>query len=296
MVSEAKYLTDKSVIKPILGCVGISVFGVVFWAVAPEGYKTGFWVGLVFVLLGIYGAVVNLVSSCWYPVFSDKALILRNYLLPWRRRVVPYEDVLYAKVAEFKVRRWDLALVLTVKTKDGKTSDFILMTRLEQLGQLNDEIRSKGVPDTYDPHVVAGERKKYLSTGALVIQLFLFAVVLALFGWLVVKVSWPLIIVMTILFVPLIIFLLYLLSYVVIDGRRIMLKYLVFRKRDLEISFDDACGINIGSSSRFSALLKSPDKEGRTRITRLIGLLNVNMIQEINAYLKYHQVQMPIPE
>jgi hypothetical protein len=126
--------------------------------------------------------------------------------------------------------------------------------------------------------------------------LFLFAVVLALFGWLVVKVSWPLIIVMTILFVPLIIFLLYLLSYVVIDGRRIMLKYLVFRKRDLEISFDDAYDINIGSSSHFSALLKSPDKEGRTRVTCLIGLLNVNMIQEINAYLKYHQAQMPIPE
>ena len=296
MVSEAKYLTDKSVIKPILGCVGISVFGVVFWAVAPEGYKTGFWVGLVFVLLGIYGAVVNLVSSCWYPVFSNKALILRNYLLPWRRRVVPYEDVLYAKVAEFKVRRWDLALVLTVKTKDGKTSDFILMTRLEQLGQLGDEIRSRGVPDTYEPEVAPGERKKYLSTGALVIQLFFFAVILALFCWLVVKVSWPLLIVMTILFVPFMIFQLFLLSYVVIDGRRIMLKYLVFRKRDLEISFDDAYDINIGSSSHFSALLKSPDKEGRTRVTRLIGLLNVNMIQEINAYLKYHQVQMPIPE
>lgn len=292
MVSEAKYLTDKSVIKPILGCVGISVFGVVFWAVAPEGYKTGFWVGLVFVLLGIYGAVVNLVSSCWYPVFSDKALILRNYLLPWRRRVVPYEDVLYAKVAEFKVRRWDLALVLTVKTKDGKTSDFILMTRLEQLGQLGDEIRSRGVPDTYEPEVAPGERKKYLSTGALVIQLFFFAVILALFCWLVVKVSWPLLIVMTILFVPFMIFQLFLLSYVVIDGRRIMLKYLVFRKRDLEISFDDAYDINIGPSSHFSALLKSPDKEGRTRVTRLIGLLNVNMIQEINAYLKSQNVQI----
>lgn len=292
MVSEAKYLTDKSVIKPILGCVGISVFGVVFWGVAPEGYKTGFWVGLVFVLLGIYGAVVNLVSSCWYPVFSDKALILRNYLLPWRRRVVPYEDVLYAKVAEFKVRRWDLALVLTVKTKDGKTSDFILMTRLEQLGQLGDEIRSRGVPDTYEPEVAPGERKKYLSTGALVIQLFFFAVILALFCWLVVKVSWPLLIVMTILFVPFMIFQLFLLSYVVIDGRRIKLKYLVFRKRDLEISFDDAYDINIGSSSHFSALLKSPDKEGRTRVTRLIGLLNVNMIQEINAYLKSQNVQI----
>lgn len=292
MVSEAKYLTDKSVIKPILGCVGISVFGVVLWAVAPEGYKTGFWVGLVFVLLGIYGAVVNLVSSCWYPVFSDKALILRNYLLPWRRRVVPYEDVLYAKVAEFKVRRWDLALVLTVKTKDGKTSDFILMTRLEQLGQLGDEIRSRGVPDTYEPEVAPGERKKYLSTGALVIQLFFFAVILALFCWLVVKVSWPLLIVMTILFVPFMIFQLFLLSYVVIDGRRIMLKYLVFRKRDLEISFDDAYDINIGPSSHFSALLKSPDKEGRTRVTRLIGLLNVNMIQEINAYLKSQNVQI----
>jgi hypothetical protein len=292
MVSKAKYLTDKSVIKPILGCVGISVFGVVFWAVAPEGYKTGFWVGLVFVLLGIYGAVVNLVSSCWYPVFSDKALILRNYLLPWRRRVVPYEDVLYAKVAEFKVRRWDLALVLTVKTKDGKTSDFILMTRLEQLGQLGDEIRSRGVPDTYEPEVAPGERKKYLSTGALVIQLFFFAVILALFCWLVVKVSWPLLIVMTILFVPFMIFQLFLLSYVVIDGRRIMLKYLVFRKRDLEISFDDAYDINIGPSSHFSALLKSPDKKGRTRVTRLIGLLNVNMIQEINAYLKSQNVQI----
>ena len=92
------------------------------------------------------------------------------------------------------------------------------------------------------------------------------------------------------------IFQLFLLSYVVIDGRRIMLKYLVFRKRDLGISFDDAYDINIGSSSHFSALLKSPDKEGRTRVTRLIGLLNVNMIQEINAYLKYHQVQMPILE
>ena len=51
MVSEAKYLTDKSVIKPILGCVGISVFGIILWTVASEGDKTGFWVGLVFVLL-----------------------------------------------------------------------------------------------------------------------------------------------------------------------------------------------------------------------------------------------------
>ena len=293
MVSEAKYLTDKSVIRPILGCIGISVFGVVLWAVAPEEYKAGFWAGLVFVLLGIYGAVVNLVSSCWYPVFSDKALILRSYLLPWRRRVLPYEDVLYAKVAEFKVRRWDLALVLTVKTKDGKTSDFILMTRLEQFGQLGDEIRSRGVPDTYEPEVALGECKKYLSTGALVIQLFFFAVILAIFCWLVVKVSWPLLIVMAILFVPFMIFQLFLLSYVVIDGRRIVLKYLVFRKRDLEISFDDAYDINIGSSSHFSALLKSPDKEGRTRVTRLIGLLNVNMIQEINAYLKSQNVQIP---
>ena len=212
--------------------------------------------------------------------------------MPWRRRVVQYEDILYSTVAKFKVRRWACALVLTVKTKDGKTSDFVLMTRLEQLGQLRDEIRSKGVPDTYESEVAPGESKKYLSTGALVFQLFFFAVILALFCWLVVKVSWPLIIVRTVLFVPFMIFHLFLLSYVVIDGRRIMLKYLVFRKRNLEISFDDAYDINIGSGSHFSALLKSPDKEGRTRVTRLIGLLSVNMIQEINAYLKSQNVQI----
>ena len=296
MVSEAKYLTDKSVFKSILALAGMIVFGVLLWIVAPKGHVAGLVAGLLFVLLGLSGIVVNVVLSCWYPVFSDVHVELKNYLLPWCRRVIPYGDILYAKVAEFSVRRWDRALVLTVKTKDGKISGYTLMTRLAQLGQLSDEIRSKGVPDTYDPQVVAGERKKYLSTGAMAIQLLCFAVVLAAFCWMAIEVSWPLIIVVAIMFVPLMIFQLNMLSYVVVDDRCIMLKYLILRRKNLQIFFDDAYDINMGSGGHFSAFLRSSDGTGKTRITRLVGLVSVNMSQEINAYLKSQDVQVPGPE
>ena len=146
MVSEAKYLTDKSVLRTILGCIGIVAFGILIWAVAPEGRPEGFWVGLIFVLEGLIGVLINVLLSCWYPVFSGRVVTLEHYLLPSLSRVILYEEILYAKVVVFNVRQWKRSPVLTVKIKGSKKSKFILMTDPDQLGQLIDELRSRGVP------------------------------------------------------------------------------------------------------------------------------------------------------
>ena len=153
----------------------------------------------------------------------------------------------------------------------------------EQIRQLSREILDKGVPDTM-PGSVAG-RKVYLSFKGLTIYALYLVVMVAFYVWAVIELAKPLIIVVTILFVPMVMVSLYTLSYVVIEDRRLMLKYPVFRSRNLDISIDGVCDMGIGSGSHLDVLLKKPDNQGKSRYTRVVSLVSIDMIQEINAYL-----------
>lgn len=165
--------------------------------------------------------------------------------------------------------------------KDGKRRSFILMTRLEQIGQLRREILDKGVPDAM-PLSVA-DRKVYLSFKVLAMFVLILAAMAVLYVWIVMELASPLIILVTVMFVPMMLVILYTLSYVVIEDGRVMLKYPVFRSRNLDISIDDVCDMGIGPGSHMDILLKTPDKHGKSRYTRVVSLANIDMMQEINA-------------
>lgn len=283
MSHESKYLTDKSVFKSIVWLVLVIVAGVVIWMIAPEMSQSWFWVGFPFVFVGLVGVVNNILSCCWCPVVLDKHLVLEHFLFSRLSHVIRYEDVQYVRVAEYRVRRYEYSPVLAVRMKDGKKRSFILMMKPEQIGQLSREILDKGVPDTM-PVSVAG-RKVYLSFKGLTIYALYLVVMVAFYVWAVIELAKPLIIVVTILFVPMVMVSLYTLSYVVIEDRRLMLKYPVFRSRNLDISIDDVCDMGIGSGSHLDVLLKKPDNQGKSRYTRVVSLVSIDMIQEINAYL-----------
>lgn len=290
MNQESKYLTDKSVFRPVVCSLLVSVAGAVIWAVVPEISLQVFLVGLLFVIMGLAGLVNNILSCCWYPVVLDKHIILKHFFFPGLSRIIGYEDVMYMRVAEFLVRRYDHSTVLTVRMKDGKRQGFILMTKPEQAGQLSREILGKGVPDTMP--VSVADRKVFLSfKGVAAFVLFLIAIV-ALYVWVVFELTSPLIIVVTLLFAPLIIAVLCTLSYVVIEDRRVMLKYLVFRNRNLDLNIDAVDGMSFSSDGHFEVSLKTPDSRGKSSYTRMVSLVSINMIQEINACLKFLGVHL----
>lgn len=286
MNSSRKYLTDKYVFRPIAFAFLTVAFGVVLWITAPGKSQLEFWVVLLFVLLGMFGIVSNILSCCWYPVLLGKHIILEHFFFSGLTRTIRYEDILYARVAEFKIRQYDRSPVLTVVMKDGKKMNFTLMTKLEQIGQLSQELLEKGVPDTYEMPVSVTGRKVYCSKGALAIFIVFIAATVAGYIAAVVALANPMIIVVTIMVVPLLLFLLNMLSYIVVDDGRIMLKYIVFRSRNLDISLDDAYDISIGEGSHFDVLLRTPDMSGKSRHTRIVGLVTINMMQEISAWLK----------
>ena len=281
MSRESKYLTSKSVFMPIVWSLLTIAAGVAFWMTAPGMSPSGFWVGLPCVVIGLAAVVNNILSCCWYPVLLDRHIVLEHFLFPGLSRVIRYEDVQYMRVAEFLVRRYDRSPVLTVRMKDGKRRSFILMTRLEQIGQLRREILDKGVPDAM-PLSVA-DRKVYLSFKVLAMFVLILAAMAVLYVWIVMELASPLIIVVTVMFVPMMLVILYTLSYVVIEDGRVMLKYPVFRSRNLDISIDDVCDMGIGPGSHMDILLKTPDKHGKSRYTRVVSLANIDMMQEINA-------------
>ena len=169
MKSESQYLTDKSVLKRVVLFALIIAIGVICWTMFPREDNAGLWCGLAFMTVGLMGVVSNIVSSCWYPVLSDECIVLRHYLLPGCKRTVLYAEILYAKVGEFQTRRYGLDLVLTLRLKDGKKLNFVLMTSLDQIDQLKTDILSRGVPDTFDPQAVSDGEKIYLSVRALVL-------------------------------------------------------------------------------------------------------------------------------
>lgn len=296
MSDETKYLTDKHVFRPIVFSFLIVAFGVALWILAPEKSQMGFWTGLVFVILGVVMTVSNALSCCWYPVVLEKHVILQHFLFRRLSRIVIYEDILYARVAEFKVRQYDRSPVLTILMKDGKKMNFILMTKLEQIGQLGQELLEMGVPDAYELPLPASRRKIYCSKGAFAVFVVLIAVIVAGYVAAVAALANPMIIVVTILFVPLLLFPLNLLSYIVIEDGHIMLKYIVFRSRNLDIDLDDAYDVSIGGGSHLDVLLRTPDKGGKSRYTRIVGLVSTDMIQEINAWLKSHAAHIPESE
>ena len=187
MSRESKYLTSKSVFMPIVCSLLTIVAGVAFWMAAPGMSPSWFWIGLPFVVIGLAAAVNNILSCCWYPVLLDRHIVLEHFLFPGLSRVIRYEDVQYMRVAEFLVRRYDRSPVLTVRMKDGKIRSFILMTRLEQIGQLSRE--------------------------------------------------------------------------------------------NLDISIDDVCDMSIGPGSHMDILLKTPDKHGKNRYTRVVSLASIDMMQ-----------------
>ena len=292
MKSESQYLTDKSVLKRVVLFALIIAIGVICWTMFPREENAGLWCGLAFMTVGLMGVVSNIVSSCWYPVLSDECIVLRHYLLPSCKRTVLYAEILYAKVGEFQTRRYGLDLVLTLRLKDGKKLNFVLMTSLDQIDQLKTDILSRGVPDTFDPQAVSDGEKKYLSVRALVLLSLLSSFLLAFCCWSCIWVASPLMIVLVIMFIPLVIFLMNLLSYVVVDGSHIRLKYLIFKSKNLEINVDDIEDADISPGGHFSVRLKTLDNSGRTRYTRLVGLVSIDMIQEINAYIEYHRAHM----
>lgn len=288
MVGETKYLTDRHVLRPIIFSFLIVAFGVALWVLTSGKSQTGFWVGLVFVLLGVAVAVSNALSSCWYPVMLDNHVVLEHFLFRKMSRVIRYEDILYAKVAEFKVRLYYSSPVLTIVMKDGKRLNFTLMTKLEQVGSLARELRGKGVPDTFEMPVSVSGGKVYCSKVALAIFIVLMAAMVAGYVTAIVALADPMIIVVTIMFVPLLLLLLNMLSYIVVGDGRIMLKYMIFRSRNLDIDLDDAYDVSIGGGSHLDVLLRTPDKGGKSRYTRIVGLISTDMIQEINVWLKSH--------
>ncbi len=86
-------------------------------------------------VIGFAGLINNILSCCWYPVLLDRHIVLEHFFFPGLSRVIIYEDVQYIRVTEYRVRRYDLSPVLTVRMKGGKRRSFILMTKLEQIGQ-----------------------------------------------------------------------------------------------------------------------------------------------------------------
>ena len=266
---------------PIVCSLLTIVAGVAFWMAAPGMSPSGFWIGLPFVVIGLAAVVNNILSCCWYPVLLDRHIVLEHFLFPGLSRVIRYEDVRYMRVAEFLVRRYDRSPVLTVRMKDGKIRSFILMTRQEQIGQLSREILDKGVPDTMP--VSVADRKVYLSFKGLAMFGVLLAAMVVSYVWIVMELSSPLIIVATVMFVPMMLVILYSLSYVVIEDRRVMLKYPVFRSRNLDICIDDVCDMSIGPGGHMDILLKTPDKHGKSRYTRVVSLASIDMMQEINS-------------
>ena len=292
MKNESQYLTDKSVLKRVVLFAMILAFGVVCCTMFSRNDNARLWGGLAFVSVGLIGIVKTVASCCWYPVLKDEYIVLEHYLLPGCRRTLSYREISYARVGEFNTRRFGQDLVLTVRLKKGKTLNFMLMTRLNQLGQLKDDLLSRGVPDAFDPQTILYGEKKYFSVGALSVYLLLSAFLIAIFCWACVEAGFPLMIVLIILLIPFIIFQMNLLSYIVVDGRSMVLKYLIFKSKDVEINLDDADDVNIGPGGHLSVRLKSPDKNGKDRYTRLVGLVSIEMIQEIDAYLKFHKTHM----
>lgn len=65
------------------------------------------------------------------------------------------------------------------------------------------------------------------------------------------------------------------------------MKPLIFRT--LYLHLDDVLAMEI-CSGHLMVLLKSPDKNGKSRYTRMVGLTDIYMAQEINAWLKSHDV------
>jgi hypothetical protein len=287
MTHDSKYSISKSVLYPV--CVGVFFIaaGIILLSVRPEeNFGLVLGVALIWVALGLTGIISNISRCCWYPVILDKHIVLEHRVFPSRTRVIGYEDILYARVAEFRVRQYDRAPVLTVVMKNGKEMSFILMIGLEHIVQLRQELLDKGLSDTYEMPASVTGRKVYRSKGALAIFIGMIAVTVAGYCLGVMKLADPLIIVVTIIFIPFLLFLLNLLSYIVVEDRRIMLKYMVFRSRNLEIILDDAYDISIGGGSHFDVLLRTPDKSGKSRHTRIVGLITIDMIQEINSWLK----------
>lgn len=284
MGGGAKYLSDKSVFKPIFWSVLWIACGVVCCVVASEWY--GFVVGLIFVLEGAAGVVKNVLSCCWYPVVYDKCIVLEHYVFPSRTRVIRYEDVRYMRVRELRVRRFGISPVLTVGMKGGRRYDFTLMTDRAHIGELSREILGKGVPDRYDIIRDGCGRKVYCSRTSLVLYMFVFAILVGICVLAAAELAGPVTIVLAVLVLPSVILGLNLLSYVVIDGGHVMLKYMVFRSRNLDISMDDVQTADIGPGGHFSIVLKAPDSKGKSRYTRVPGLLDIGMIQEINACLE----------
>lgn len=261
-------------------------YGVAHWIPELGKSQVEFWSGLVFVLLGATIAVSDIFSCCWYPEVLENHIILKHFLFHRMSRIIRYEDILYARVIEFKARLFDGYPVLTVMMKDGKKMSFTLMTKLEQMGQLSQELLEKGVPDAYEiPASVTG-RKTYCSRRALAIFVVFIAAMVAGYVAVVMALASPLIIVVTVVFVPFLIFLLNSLSYIVIEDGRIMLKYMVLRSRNIDMYLDDVYDVSIGGSSHLDILLKAPDQKGKSRYTRSVGLVSIDMIQDINALLK----------
>lgn len=289
MNKDSTYLTSKSVFMPIMWSLLVIAAGVVIWVITSGKFLPGFWVGLPLVLIGLAGVANNILSCSWYPVLLDRHIVLEHYFFARLSHVIRYEDVQYMRVAEFLVRRYDRSPVLTVRMKDGKRRSFILMTRSEQVGQLSREILDKGVPDTLTVPVTG--RKVYLSSKGLAMYMLFLAVMTAVYVWTVIELANPMIIVVTVLFVPLMIASLYTLSYVVMEDRRVLLRYPVFRSRNLDISVDDVYDMSIGSGGHMEVLLKTPDSQGRSRHSRIVSLVSIDMIQEINACLSSRNVQ-----
>ncbi len=149
MNHDSKYSISKSFLYPV--CMGVFLVAagiMVLYVRSPQNSGVALGVASLWISLGLIVIISNLAALCWYPVLLGKHIVLEHCVFPYRTRTIPYEDMLYARVDKSRVGQYGHAAVLTVFMKNGKKKRFILMIRLEHIGQLSQELIEKGVPDT----------------------------------------------------------------------------------------------------------------------------------------------------
>ena len=144
MDKNRKFLTDWSVLFPVLLSLFVALTGVVCIAVA-SGRSDGAIAGFIFLLTGVAGVAISIAVRCWYLVFAGNHVTVRHLMFLRKEYVLRYDEIAGVKVALDSAGLYSTSVRVTFRMKNGTALCRYVMVGGEHVSRLRQEFLANGI-------------------------------------------------------------------------------------------------------------------------------------------------------